>query len=120
MPYGALPGLFLLCAPPPFHRRMERMMGEFLALLSLYYMCDATAAMRPLAGDELAACTEAYETVKVYFIEDWELAPKGSLERFAQNLQGYQGFKAWEAENSDLVAKLKREAEAEVVFGVSY
>ncbi|MEL6519095.1 MAG: hypothetical protein AAFR34_01810 [Pseudomonadota bacterium] len=93
-------------------------MGEFIAILSIYYMCDATAAVRPLAGGELAACTQTYESVKVYFIEDWELAPKGSLARFEQNAQGYAGFKAWEAENAELVSRLRREAEAKVVRGV--
>ncbi|MEL6645774.1 MAG: hypothetical protein AAFQ79_17720 [Pseudomonadota bacterium] len=95
-------------------------MGEFLAILSTYYMCSATAAIRPMAGDELAACTAAYETVKVYFIKDWELAPEGTLARFAQNQQGYEGFKAWEAENADLVSRMKDEAAAEAVFGAAY
>ena len=86
-------------------------MGEFLAILSIYYICDSTAAMRPLAGSEMLACAQTYDEVKVWFIEDWELAPKGSLKRFEQNLQGYQGFKAWETENPGLVAEMKAHAE---------
>lgn len=92
-------------------------MGEFLAILAIYYTCDSAAAMRPLAGDEMRACLASYDAVKVWFIEDWDLAPRGSLRRFEQNLQGYQSFKAWEAENPELVAAMKANAEAEVRRG---
>ncbi len=95
-------------------------MGEFIAILTIYYMCDSVAGTRPLAGDELNACSAAYDGVKTYFIEDFELAPRGSLARFEQNRQGYLGFKAWEADNSELVTKLRSEAEAEVRLGVAY
>ncbi|MEM9975347.1 MAG: hypothetical protein AAF771_14305 [Pseudomonadota bacterium] len=95
-------------------------MGEFIAILTIYYMCDSVAGTRPLAGDELNACSAAYEEVKTYFIEEFELAPHGSLERFEQNRQGYLGFKAWEAENAELVSKLRHNADAEVRLGVAY
>lgn len=92
-------------------------MSEFLAVLAFYYICDSTAALRPMSGEEVLRCTKAYETVKTYFAPEFDLAPRGSLARFSQMQEGYLGFKTWEAENPDLVAQMRREAEAAIRVG---
>lgn len=88
-------------------------MGEFLTVLALYYMCDATAAMRPMSMQEVATCAESYDTVKVYFVSDFDLAPQGTLARFDQMSEAYIAFKAWEEQNADLVEDLRADAWAE-------
>ena len=92
-------------------------MSEFLTVLSFYYLCDSTAAVRPMSGEEIFRCTQAYETVKVYFVPDFELEPIGTLARFRQMQQGYHGFKAWERDNPELVKELRQNAEALVRIG---
>ena len=89
-------------------------MAEFIAILSIYYMCDAVASMRPMGVAEAQACAETYEAVKVYFIPDRDLAPKGTLKRFEQDMAGHRGFKSWEIDNADTVAHLKQGAERSV------
>ncbi|MEL7212906.1 MAG: hypothetical protein AAGK92_09610 [Pseudomonadota bacterium] len=86
-------------------------MSDFLAILALYYICDSTAALRPMSGEEIRRCTDTYETVKTYFVPSFDLAPPGSLARFEQMQKGYLGFKSWEADNPDIVAHLRQEAE---------
>lgn len=88
-------------------------MGEFLALLLAYYTCDAAAqAQQPLGGDRLA-CVETYEQVKSFFAPLDE-APVGTAEWGEQRIETYLAFSAWEAENPDLVAELREQAEASV------
>jgi hypothetical protein len=53
-------------------------MSEFLDMLSVYYTCDAMAAMRPLTTDEFSGCMDVYEAVKRYFAPVFELAPRGT------------------------------------------
>lgn len=86
-------------------------MAEFLALLLAYYTCDAAApTQEPLGGDRLA-CVETYEDVKSWFAP-LDPAPYGTPEYGAQRIATYQAFQAWEAENADLVAELRAEAQA--------
>ncbi|WP_430449343.1 hypothetical protein [Rhodophyticola sp.] len=85
-------------------------MSEFLAVLALYYACDATAATRPMSPQEMQACTATYDTVKTYFVTGFDLAPRGTLERFAQMTAAYAAFKDWEDSNSDLVAAMRADA----------
>lgn len=92
-------------------------MSEFLAILALYYICDSVASVRPMSGEELLHCTKAYETVKTYFVPDFDLAPPGSLARFEQMRHGYLGFKAWEADNPVLVETMRQEAESAIRAG---
>ncbi|MEL6532741.1 MAG: hypothetical protein AAFQ06_06840 [Pseudomonadota bacterium] len=89
-------------------------MGEFLTLLLSYYLCDATAATRPMGTAERAACIETYDEVKTYFVPGFELAPEGSLDRFAQMQAGYVAFKAWEEANAETVEELRATAWARV------
>ncbi|MEL6167239.1 MAG: hypothetical protein AAFR35_01015 [Pseudomonadota bacterium] len=91
-------------------------MEEFLSVLALYYTCDAAAALRPLGPDEVRVCTDAYESVKVWFTEDFELADPGTLARYEQLLDGYREFKAWEAANPEVVGKVEVHA-AELARG---
>lgn len=92
-------------------------MSEFLAVLAFYYICDSTAALRPMSAEEVMRCTKAYETVKTYFVPDFELAPRGSLARFSQMQAGYKGFKAWETDNPALVADMRSAAEQSIRVG---
>ncbi|QBF32800.1 hypothetical protein [Thalassococcus sp. S3] len=89
-------------------------MSEFLRLLAIYYLCDSTAAIRPLTASEVSACMSTYETVKVHFVRPGDLAPPGTPERVAQNRQAYRGFKAWERDNAALVSNMRARAEAAV------
>lgn len=86
-------------------------MTEFLRLLSMYYMCDSIAAIRPLDPEEYMRCQGTYETVKMYFsgLETDEL-----VDASARNRMAYIGFKDWEAENAELVAQLRASARAKV------
>ncbi len=86
-------------------------MQEFLDLLALYYLCDATALVRPMSGAEISACMDTYDAVKAWFAP-FDLAPRGSLERHAQMLQGYAGFQDWQAANDALVADMRGDAMA--------
>lgn len=87
-------------------------MSEFLQILALYYLCDATAVVRPMAGEEIRACFDIYETVKIYFAP-FDLGPVGSLERHAQMLDAYLGFVDWQEANAEIVGAMREEAMAE-------
>lgn len=87
-------------------------MSEFLDLLALYYLCDATALVRPMSGDEVRACMGTYDAVKAWFAP-FDLAAPGTLERHAQMLDGYRGFLDWQQGNSDLVTLMRDDAMAQ-------
>lgn len=87
-------------------------MSEFLQILALYYLCDATAIVRPMSGEEIRACFDIYETVKIYFAP-FDLAPIGTLERHAQMTEAYLGFVDWQAANAEIVGEMRGEAMAE-------
>jgi len=89
-------------------------MPDILALLTFYYLCDGAAAQRGLDSAEVAACMANYEVLKLEFAADSPLAPVGSTERAAQNRRAYARFKAWEAENTMLVARLRQEAARQI------
>jgi hypothetical protein len=86
-------------------------MIDLLRLLSLYYLCDETAARRVLDTTEAERCVTLYESVKQAFT-DAPPAPEGSAARVDQRRAAYLGFKAWEAENSDLVQEMRGVARA--------
>jgi len=85
-------------------------MAEFLSVLSIYYLCDAMASARHLTMEETMHCGRTYDTVRSYFVTEFELAPRGTPERIAQMRQGYLGFQAWEEANAQLVDDMKAEA----------
>jgi hypothetical protein len=87
-------------------------MSEFLDLLSIYYTCDAMAAIRPLTSDEFHGCMDVYEAVKRYFAPGFDLAPAGSAERAEQMRAAYIGFVGWQDANADLVTQLRTDAAA--------
>lgn len=87
-------------------------MPEFLDLLAQYYLCDATARLRPMAQDEVTACAALYEAVKAWFAP-FDLAPEGTAARHAQMTGAYLGFLDWQVANAGLVAGLRAEAMAE-------
>lgn len=84
-------------------------MTAFQTLITLYYLCDQTAAMRGLSKQEVTQCMANYERLKMHFVETPH-APLGSVERAAQIRAGYAGFKAWEAANTEAVASLRATA----------
>ena len=86
-------------------------MTEFLKLLALYYMCDSAAAVRPLSAEEFMSCQLNYETVKSYF-SGFETG--GPADIAARNRNAYAGFKAWEADNAQLVTQMRAAAQAQV------
>ena len=90
-------------------------LSDFIALLTLYYTCDALVVHRPLSlnPEELAQCMGYYEAVKAEFA-DGPLAPPGTRTAEAQRRAAYAAFKAWELENGTLVTTLRENAMAEV------
>ncbi len=82
-------------------------MSEFLDMLSVYYTCDAMAAIRPLTSDEFSGCMDVYEAVKRYFAPTFELAPQGTAERAEQMRAAYLGFIGWQEANADLVDQMR-------------
>lgn len=85
-------------------------MSEFLSVVAIYYLCDAMAAARHLTMQETMHCTRTYDTVRSYFVTEFDLAPRGTPERIAQMREGYTGFKAWENANRDRVDQMRAEA----------
>ena len=73
-------------------------MNTFLSILAAYYMCDAAATAGTLRDLDVRQCTAFYEEVK-----SRAPGPQGSR-------SGYVRFKAWEAENAALVARMKDDA----------
>lgn len=93
-------------------------MTSFLALLSAYYICDATAAARVMQPDEVRACTGIYEQVKGHFLED-ALAPAGTVERAEQMRAAYGAYRGWVSDNAGLVAEMRAEAREAVRRGAT-
>ena len=87
-------------------------MPEFLDMLSVYYTCDAMAAMRPLTSDEFTGCMDVYEAVKRYFAPVFDLAPQGTAEWAEQMRVAYMGFVGWQEANPELVAQMRSDAAA--------
>ena len=87
-------------------------MPEFLELLAHYYLCDATAAVRPMSAGEVVTCMGIYDDVKAFFAP-FDLAARGTLERHAQMVEGYLGFLNWQEANPDLVAEMRDTAMAQ-------
>ena len=85
-------------------------MSEFLEMLSIYYTCDAMAAIRPLTSDEFSGCMDVYEVVKRFFAPSFDLAAPGTAERAEQMRMAYLGFVDWQNANSDLVAQMRAHA----------
>lgn len=79
------------------------MSATFIALLSAYYLCDAAATLQPLPPSTAQACAAHYEAVKATFRPASDSSP-------AARRAAYLRFKAWETENPDLVAHLRRQA----------
>lgn len=86
-------------------------MTEFLRILAVYYMCDQAAAIRPLSPEEFTGCQRTYEAVKRYF-SDFDTAKP--VDVAARNRSAYIGFKTWEADNAELVSRMKAAALAKV------
>ncbi|MDA7426356.1 hypothetical protein [Thalassococcus lentus] len=91
-------------------------MTNFLAMMTLYYMCDQAAAFRGLTPDEVTNCMANYERMKLEFIDE-RPAALGSAERAKQIRLGYRGFKAWEAANPELVLQMRQEARIALGLG---
>lgn len=85
-------------------------MSEFITVLALYYLCDATATLRPMTAAEIGTCYATYDTVKIHLIDDADLAPVGTVDRVQQMTAAYLAFKTWEDDNARLVAGLRAEA----------
>jgi hypothetical protein len=86
------------------------MMSEFLGVVAIYYLCDAMASARHLTMAETMQCGRTYDTVRSYFVPEFELAPRGTPEHIAQMRAGYLGFQAWEDANADTVDQMRAEA----------
>jgi hypothetical protein len=89
----------------------------FQALLTSYYLCNAASAVTLLDSSVVAQCVLTYHTVKAHFLDEEELA---ALDADPLGFGGEHGktaylrFRAWEKDNSDLVAELKADARAQL------
>jgi hypothetical protein len=81
-------------------------MMELVTLLAVYYTCAEEAAHGRLTQTQRFACNETYQQAKNIFL-DAEYRIPGTYIPPAANVAAYRRFKAWEAENADLVADLK-------------
>jgi len=90
-------------------------MNQLIALLSLYYACDEAASQHPMVMTvaERMECVATYYDVTAQFASDG-LAPKGTPEHATQRRMAYVAFKSWEAENADLVHRMRRSARADL------
>ncbi|MEL6206861.1 MAG: hypothetical protein AAFR47_16315 [Pseudomonadota bacterium] len=82
-------------------------MTTFFALLTAYYLCDATASQRLLTRSEVATCATYYADVKAEFRDPGASGP-------AAEREAYRRFKAWEAAHPDTVRRLKANAAAQL------
>jgi hypothetical protein len=93
----------------PLTHEGDAVMSDFLDILALYYLCDATALIRPMSAGEVNDCMTTYDAVKAWFAP-FNLAAPGTLERHAQLLDGYRGFLDWQQANPDLVQTMRDNA----------
>lgn len=97
-------------------------MTHFMILLSLYYHCDVAAENARLTLQQTMACNGVYETIKMAFLTEddriiaAELAPG---ERALILMNGALNFDIWQQQNSDLVAKLREEAQTALLGEIS-
>ena len=91
--------------------RWTRALAEFLALLLAYYTCDAAAQTQEPLGPDRLACVATYEEVKSYFAPITP-SPRGTPAYGAERIATYRALSAWEAENAEVVAQLRAEAQA--------
>jgi hypothetical protein len=87
-------------------------MSEFLDLLSIYYTCDAMAAIRPLTrtSSRLHGCLRGRETLLRPRVR--ACAPAGTADRAEQMRAAYIGFVGWQDANPDLVTQMRTDAAA--------
>lgn len=86
-------------------------MPELLAILSVFYGCHATVALRPLTSEELNKCTHTTAAVQVYFLTKAELAMMVEMPVEQRKLGldiALKRFRAWEAANPKTVSALKK------------
>lgn len=89
-------------------------MSEFLAVLAVFYMCNASAEVRVLSAGEAVACNGAFEMVKAHFAR---APPPGTSRSSKPNVHdtgAYLAFKRWEIDNAELVEEMQREARFEL------
>jgi len=85
-------------------------MHNLIALLSVYYTCDAAAALNQLSVDDAVRCSLVYESVKLRFLSEAELTEVSgatTTDRAAALRRGYLRFKSWEAANADLIHTIR-------------
>lgn len=81
-------------------------MTTLLSLLSAYYLCDAAAMQTVLSHSEAQRCAQVFTAVKAEFATP----DAAGLASPDENTTRYRAFKAWEAENAELVTSLKQDA----------
>ena len=82
-------------------------MPEIVAILSVYYICSADAALGQLSQQERFACNATYQSAKRAFLTEDEKSLEGLRLTVEENIRAYRRLKAWEAENAALVRELK-------------
>ena len=83
-------------------------MVELVVLLSVYYKCAALAETGSLTQEERFACNNTYQEAKRHFLDD-DARTSGAMLTPEQNTEAYLRFKAWEAQNAELIEALKEQ-----------
>ena len=85
-------------------------MNELLNLLKILYACNLMAEQTPPSSEQAVFCVGIHDQVKLQFLTEAELEELSSVPLKRKNeitLRGYSRFKQWEADNSELVQKLR-------------
>ena len=83
-----------------------------LSDLRTYLTCNAMAEVRPLSFEEAAACSVAFERLKLSFVSNMSLNQFNGLpvaQRADLSVQGYKALRNWLELNSTEVQLLKQE-----------
>ncbi len=81
-------------------------MNGFISLLAAWYLCGAALEQGPLPHDQELRCAAAVETLGAAFLtpEERAAAAEIGLAQGALMQAGLERFRAWEADNPEIVA----------------
>ena len=92
-------------------------MQPFVTLLAAYYVCEALAFEDGLNDGNAWRCVSAYETLMLAYLTEEERGAVADMTMRGSGIAhaGYLRFRAWEAENAELVESFKEAARVAVI-----
>ena len=87
--------------------------ADIVALITAYFLCSETAAVRRMETSEVDICAAMYQSLKLSFLPgvgDADFNGLSASERSAVNRQAYAAYVAWRAANPRLVAEMEEDA----------